>query len=89
VLFIGSFLATTKLVESHGCCLPQVWTERGVLVASFMQEGLVRPPRNWEPQVAPAESLEAAAARTLDVLQQGAATAAATDDGAAATRAKL
>ena len=77
-----------KLVQSHGCCLPQVWTESGVLVASFMQEGLVRPPRNWEPQVAPAESLEAAASRTLDVLQQGAATAA-TDDHAADTRAKL
>ena len=68
-------------------CLQQVWTETGVLVASFMQEGLVRPPREWKPDVFPAEALQAAASRTLSVLQGGSRGAATAHDDTA--RAKL
>ena len=37
--------ALPVLTGETAACLQQVWTETGVLVASFMQEGLVRPPR--------------------------------------------
>ena len=56
-----------------------------------MQEGLVRPPRDWQPDVAPAESLRAAASRTLDVIQGAAraAAAAAAEGDSTNVRAKL
>lgn len=47
----------------------QVWTEGGALVASFMQEGLVRPPRDWSPDVAPDDALQTTATRTLEILR--------------------
>ena len=84
-----SMRVSTLMTRVMAACLQQVWTETGVLVASFMQEGLVRPPREWKPEVAPAEALQAAASRTLSVLQgisRGAATA---HDDTADTRAKL
>merc|ERR1712151_1087210 len=34
---------------ARGVARTEVWTERGTLVASFLQEGLVRPPRSWAP----------------------------------------
>ena len=37
----------------------QVWSTEGFLVASFLQEGLVRPSRDWVPEVDPLEASRA------------------------------
>ena len=37
----------------EGIARTEVWNPDGLLVASFLQEGLVRPPRDWSPDVDP------------------------------------
>eukprot|EP00747_Dinoflagellata_sp_TGD_P179723 gnl/TRDRNA2_/TRDRNA2_31011_c0_seq1.p1 gnl/TRDRNA2_/TRDRNA2_31011_c0~~gnl/TRDRNA2_/TRDRNA2_31011_c0_seq1.p1 ORF type:complete len:321 (+),score=51.53 gnl/TRDRNA2_/TRDRNA2_31011_c0_seq1:80-1042(+) len=60
---------TTVSSGGRGVARTEVWTEGGYLVASFLQEGLMRPPRHWKPEVNPADELDATAARTLDMLR--------------------
>merc|ERR1711972_738051 len=54
---------------ARGVARTEVFTEQGSLVASFLQEGLVRPPRSWRPEIDPASELAATASRTQDLLR--------------------
>merc|ERR1712087_719693 len=60
---------TTASSGGRGVARTEVWTEEGYLVASFMQEGLMRPSRGWKPSVDPASVLAATAARTQQVFK--------------------
>lgn len=60
---------TTVSSGARGVARTEVFDERGILVASFMQEGLVRPPRGWEPEEHQEAQLERIAAETQHVLQ--------------------
>lgn len=60
---------TTASSGGRGVARTEVWTETGYLVASFMQEGLVRPSREWKPKANPLQELEVAAARTHQILR--------------------
>ena len=50
---------TTCSSGARGIARTEVWDAEGFLVASILQEGLVRPNRGWEPEVDPKESLRA------------------------------
>jgi hypothetical protein len=49
----------------------QVWTEGGLLLASFLQEGLMRPPRGWDGMAEANEGLAATVATTRALLGVG------------------
>ena len=42
----------------------------GVLVASIMQEGMVRPPRSWEPEEGQEAQLDQISERTTDLIMR-------------------
>jgi len=58
---------TTTSSGARGVARTEVW-QRGQLVASFMQESLQRPARDWAPAVHPYEELAASAVRTVQLL---------------------
>jgi acyl-CoA thioesterase-2 len=40
---------TTCSAGGRGVARTEVWDDQGLLVASFLQEGLLRPPKSWKP----------------------------------------
>lgn len=62
---------TTVSSGARGVARTEVFTDRGVLVASFVQEGLVRPSRSWKPERDPEIALAEQGMRTVEVLRNG------------------